>query len=109
MISTMWVVLSLWACHTRDLAGCASLGDPIDREECRYDFIKPLVKDDAALRSAVDSVTEPASRDLVLLRLAVDNPARAQALCAMVRLPATREKCDKVIGRPHIAGPRPSP
>ena len=102
----VWLLL---ACHTKDLAGCATLGDPIAREECRYDFIKPLLADDPAFKAAIDSVTDAPSRDLVLLRLAVDNPERAQSLCGLVRLPATREKCDKVIGRPHIAGPRPSP
>ncbi len=98
-------------CHWNDgLAGCDGMGDPIAREECRYDNVKPLVKDDAALRAAVDTIPDPASRDLLLLRLAFDQPERAQALCTMVKTPAVREKCDKVVGRPHLAGPpRPSP
>ncbi|MDP2309190.1 MAG: hypothetical protein Q8P18_24415 [Pseudomonadota bacterium] len=107
------LLLLVFGCHTEPgLAGCEGVRDPIAREECRYDAIKPLVADDAALRAAVDSMTDSASRDLVLLRLAFDRPERAQALCRMVKTPPVREKCDKVVGRPHIAGPsgaRPSP
>ncbi|MDP2313356.1 MAG: hypothetical protein Q8P41_10655 [Pseudomonadota bacterium] len=108
---TVGLLLFAFACRTEPgLPGCDGLGDPIAREECRYDAVKPLVNDDQALRAAVDSMSDEASRDLLLYRLAVDNPQRAQSLCALTRTPVLREKCDKVIGRPHLAGPpRPSP
>ena len=101
----------LLGCHREPgLAGCDAVRDPIAREECRYDAIKPLVDDDASLRAALDSMTDTASRDLVLLRLAFDRPERGQALCQMVRTAPVKDKCDKVVGRPHLAGPpRPSP
>lgn len=104
------VLLALGCHQAPGLAGCDTVKDPIAREECRYDAIKPLVDDEAALRAAVDSMADAASRDLVLLRLAFDRPERAQALCRMVKTAPVKDKCDKVVGRPHISGPpRPSP
>ncbi|MES2644956.1 MAG: hypothetical protein V4850_36050 [Myxococcota bacterium] len=110
MIGALLVPILL-GCHNEPgLPGCDGVRDPIAREECRYDAIKPLVDDEAALRAAVDSMTDAASRDLVLLRLAFDRPDRGQAMCRLVKTASVKEKCDKVVGRPHLAGPpRPSP
>ena len=91
----------------KGLEACDAYGDPIAREECRYDEVKKVLTDDAALDAALARIDDPASRDLVLYRLAVDNPDRANALCARTKTPALQDKCAKVIGRPHLRGPPP--
>lgn len=96
-------LILLLACgREQGLAACESQGDPIAREDCRYDAVKALIDDRPAFTAAVDTIQPDTSRDLLLYRLAVDNPTRAQELCRMVRTPATADKCQKVLGRPHL-------
>jgi hypothetical protein len=101
-------LILLLGCHwtAEGVGSCESMGDPIAKEDCRYDEITKLVGDDAAFTVAVDSLPE-VSRDLVLYRLAVDDPSRAQRLCGMTRTTAMKDKCAKVLGRPHMSGPPP--
>lgn len=74
------------------------------REECRYEQVKALEGD--ALAAALDRIPEEASRDLLVIRLAVDHPERAVALCTLARTAVGRGKCDRVVGRPHLGGAR---
>ncbi len=102
-----WVVaaLLLGGCgRPPGVAGCATIGRVVDREECRYVEVKALVADDVALRAGLAAIPEDTSRDLLLSRLAVDDPARAAAFCAQIRTAPFRERCDRVLGRPHLAG-----
>jgi hypothetical protein len=86
------------------MAGCASVRDAVAREECRYTEAKALAGDDKALKVALATIPEDASRDLLLYRLAVDHPARAAALCGQIHTPDLHEKCSRVLGRPHLQG-----
>ena len=42
------------------------------------------------------------SQDLLLLTLAIRNPTKAGQFCKQVRSEAAKEKCQQVIGRPHL-------
>lgn len=93
----------LWG---KGLEACDAYGDPIAREECRYDEVKKVLDNPAGLEAALARIADQASHDLVLYRLAVDNPERATDLCRRTRTPAMQDKCAKVIGRPHLnSGP----
>jgi hypothetical protein len=94
--------LALACGQPQDLPGCATLRDPGEREACRWALIAPLADDDAALDAALAQVAEPESRDLLLLRLALSEPRRAPRLCARVSTPGAVEKCQQVLGRPHL-------
>lgn len=100
------------------LGGCAALSDAAAQETCRFELLEPLVKqpgrlDEASLDDGLKEIGAPASRDLVLLRLAISAPRHAGALCARVTTSGAQEKCTQVLGRPHLAtearGKRPPP
>jgi hypothetical protein len=90
------------------LAGCAALPDAAEADACSLALALPLVDDPPALRAAVATLPGPAERDLLLLRLAVHRPTRAGEICALVTTAGAREKCQQVLGRPHLgSAPRP--
>ena len=60
---------------------------------------------DAALKLELDKATDPLARDMMLLELATAEPTARGKLCAAVSTTYAREKCVKVIGRPHLQGP----
>lgn len=89
-------------------ADCAAVRDATAREDCRFQMALGLLDQPQALQAALDSVAEPESRDLLLLRLAVAEPTRAAALCHQAATPGAQEKCQQVIGRPHLStSPQP--
>jgi hypothetical protein len=94
--------------ETPDLAACSAMADMTAREDCRLKAIEPLFhsKDQAAFERAVASLEDPASRDLVRLRLAIDDPAHGGKLCEQVETKAAQRKCRQVLGRPHLRAPR---
>jgi hypothetical protein len=99
------ILLGLAACsRPPGIEGCATLSDTVAREECRYTEAKAVFDDDKKLHAVLAAIPDDASRDLLLSRLAVDHPARAPALCAQMKTAPFRENCDRVIGRPHLAG-----
>lgn len=94
------------------VAGCAALSDAAAQEDCRYRLVAPLVGDAAKLTAALAEVrasASPQSHDLLLLRLAIDAPAQAGALCQQVQTDGAREKCQQVLGRPHLGTTRRPP
>lgn len=103
------IVAWLLACagEPATLDDCASLGDEAARENCRLDRLRPLWQsgDRAAFDAGLAALSDPASRDLVRLRIAIDDPAGA-ALCEEVETAQGREKCDRILGRPHLRAPR---
>jgi hypothetical protein len=86
---------------------CARIPEGRARDDCHYALARTHADDAARLDGVLSGVADPAARDMVLLRLAVDLPARAPELCARITTPAARDKCDKVVGRPHLGGVRP--
>jgi len=92
------------------MADCEATGDPTAREDCRFTLAQGLLDQPEALQAALAQVSEPDSRDLLLLRLAVAAPARSGPLCAQVQSAPARDKCRQVLGRPHLSTqPPPGP
>lgn len=107
------IALVLWlACGgpatPTTVADCAAIGDATERENCRYGFLRPLFEkgDLQGFEAALGTLEDPLARDLVRLRLAIDDPSRADRLCGRVETGAGREKCQQVLGRPHLRAPR---
>jgi hypothetical protein len=65
--------------------------------------------DDDALDVGLVEIDDVTSRDLVLLRLAIAAPRHAAALCGRVRTAGAEEKCQQVLGRPHLGTERRAP
>ena len=51
-------------------------------------------------------ISDPMKRDVLLIRLAVQNPLHSSTLCQKVQTMGAKEKCQKVIERPHLSTPR---
>ena len=109
MTLALALLLALGCAEPDTVAGCAGLRDATAREECRYRLVAPLTGDAAALDAALDAIEDPASRDLLLLRLAIAEPARASRQCARVTTDGAAEKCTQVLGRPHLSTTRKPP
>ncbi len=91
------------------LEDCASVSDPAQREACHYERVLPLLDDPPSLDAALARVNDSASRDLLLLRLAIADPKRAAALCTRVASTGAKERCRQVLGRPHLQSVRRPP
>lgn len=107
------VLLLACAGRPETLADCAGLRDEADREECRFQLVSPLLPDpnhpapdrkafQRALDEALAQIEDPRSRDLLLLRLAISSPATAGYLCTKVETEGARQRCQQVLGRPHL-------
>lgn len=88
---------------------CETLALAADREECRYTLTLPLVDDEPALNRALAAIADDASHDLLLLRLAITRPDQGARLCARTRTAQAQEKCQQVVGRPHLQTTRRPP
>lgn len=94
------------------LAGC-NLGR-FDYGQCDADchFERAQVAldnpDPAALEAAIAAAGDPLEQDLLRVRLAAIRPSQGAKLCEGVTTTGAREKCQQVIGRPHLQGV-PSP
>ena len=104
------------ACGTeppRTIGACGALRPAAERETCRYELLQPTVSgpriDDGALDAGLVEIADETSRDLVLLRLAIAAPRHAAALCGRVRTAGAQEKCQQVLGRPHLGTERRAP
>ena len=63
--------------------------------------LQHLAKDPNLLKDTLSQ--EPLeSQDLLLLTLAIRNPTNAGQFCKQVRTKSAKEKCQQVIGRPHL-------
>jgi hypothetical protein len=104
-------LLLLLACEAEPVtvAECARLGSRAEIEDCRFRLVAPLVGDDQALDAALADIPDPASRDLLLLRLAIADPPRAGRLCKRVETDGAETRCRQVLGRPHLSTTRRPP
>lgn len=100
--------LILWLACARPpgFEGCAGIRDGTEREECRFTEAKKLAApgDFAGLEKALGTVEDPLARDLLVVRLVVDDPSRAGALCKLVTSEAGLQRCQQILGRPHLRG-----
>lgn len=82
------------------LVACAADGPDLERA-----LVALRAGDEAALKLELDKSPDALARDMALLELATAEPAAGGKLCASVSTAWAREKCVKVIGRPHLQGP----
>lgn len=108
MIPTLLLLIACDAAPDT-VAECPRLGSQPAVEDCRFRLVEPLVGDDAALDAALADIPEPASRDLLLLRLAIADPPRAGRLCRRVETEGAETRCKQVLGRPHLSTARKPP
>jgi hypothetical protein len=87
----------------QDIVACATLPTQTAIEDCRYRLAAPHLTDPAALRADLAQIADPISHDLLLQRLSVNHPAQAGALCRQMKTEQGRQKCQQVIGRPHLS------
>ncbi len=85
---------------------CDRAGDPVAREDCLFERVSQLFSaGDHEWRQALQAIDTPASRDLVRLRLAILDPQQGPTLCREVETEGARQRCRRVVGRPHLASP----
>lgn len=104
----MVALILLWACgadRAPGLAGCTSLSGA-EREECRFVEARKLVDQPEALDAGLVDL-EPLARDLLLVRLAMDTPTASAVLCGRVSTDVGRQRCQQILGRPHLRGQPP--
>ena len=99
------LMAGLMACASapRTFADCNAIADEHTREGCRFTMAQALLDQPQALAEAIASIEQIDSRDLLLLRLAVADPARSGQLCSQVTTAGAIEKCQQVVGRPHLS------
>jgi len=100
------VLLLLFACDApapATLADCPTLSSPTAIEDCRYEHIEPHLSDPRSLQADLALIDDETSRDLLLLRLAVNHPDKASLLCRLTVTPPAQQKCQQVLGRPHLS------
>lgn len=113
MIGPLALLLVACGKPPETLADCAAMRDEADREECRFQLVQPLLPDpnhpapdrktfQRALDEALAQIDDPRSRDLLLLRLAISSPSTAGYLCTKVETEGARQRCQQVLGRPHL-------
>ena len=84
-------------------AECAEVDDPTAREDCRLDKALPLLEDRTTFDARIATL-EPVSRDLLLVRLAFQQPHHAAWLCERVTTAEGLKRCERILGRPHLGG-----
>lgn len=84
-------------------AECALLYDREARLACRARLGLDAAGDMDDLRALVDATKDPTERDLLLLRLVMDDPRRGRWACPEVVDPKLAAWCLDVKGRTHLA------
>ncbi len=106
-VPVMVALILLLACTTPPgMAGCDTLRDTMKREECRFTEAKKLAATPEALDAALVGL-DPTNRDLLLVRLAMDTPTSSAVLCGRVTTDIGRQRCQQILGRPHLRGQAP--
>ena len=93
------MILLLLACSKpTSFEECATVRDSIERSDCQLRFASEA-EDPQPLLDGMDSDLE---RDVLIVRLAEEDPRQAGRLCEQARTTSGRKKCDSVLGRPHL-------
>lgn len=92
-----------WAVHNRTGANCASMYDRSKRLDCRAAQGLDALADMADVGRRLDETADPAERDLLLLRLVMDDPRRGKWACERLTDPTMAGWCRDVAGRTHLA------
>lgn len=84
------------------LADCALRYDRADRAACRARLGLAAHDDLADVWARLDATSDDTERDLLILRLVMDDPRRARRLCARTVDPRMRAWCLDIQGRTHL-------
>ncbi|MBM4390945.1 MAG: hypothetical protein FJ090_07460 [Deltaproteobacteria bacterium] len=84
------------------VADCALRYDRAARLECRAERGLDASDDMQDLRARVEATENPVERDLLLLRLVMDDPHRGRWACARVEDLRMGAWCRDVVGRSHL-------
>jgi len=84
------------------LQDCADRGDPGERDRCLELLLAQGQLETASVREALTLASDPAVRDLLLLRLVVLEPWSAQQLCPELASERASSWCRDVQARPHV-------
>lgn len=85
----------------KDGQDCARLYDRAARLECRARLGLDEAGDMGEVRALVEATQDPTERDLLILRLVMDDPRRGR-WCAEVKDPKLAAWCLDVKGRTHL-------
>lgn len=85
------------------IEGCEELSGTA-REDCRFAEVRKVSGDPTALEGALRTLEDPLSRDLLLVRLAFDAPTSSAKFCSRVTTDVGKQRCQQIIGRPHLRG-----
>ena len=91
-----------------DSTDCSIIEDWQDQHECVYAKALMQVDDPQAMNAEISTLSEPTDQDMIFYRLAFNHPERAQEFCSQTQTRAFVEKCQQVLGRPHL-GTKPRP
>lgn len=93
MVALIYAALASLACET---------ATPFERA------LKALEAGDrATVEALVAAEPDPVARDILRLSLATEQPVKGAFLCGAVTTPDGREKCMKMLGRPHMNAATP--
>ena len=76
--------------------------DPTAQEACWFDEATQTMGDRGQLEALLTRIPAAASRDLLRLRLVATDPIEYGWLCDSAETDAVEQKCDDVLGRPHL-------
>ncbi|MAA79780.1 MAG: hypothetical protein CL916_11020 [Deltaproteobacteria bacterium] len=66
----------------------------------------PLLGNWNEFDAQLNNISDPIKKEILLIQLAVQNPQYSKILCTKVQTYGAKEKCQKVIERPHLSAPR---
>lgn len=89
------------------MADCAALSDITAREDCRLALVGAHIDDPDTMRAMIAEIPASESRDLLRIRVAVQDPVRGAPLCKDAETAPAQQRCTQVLGRPHLRSPRP--
>ena len=89
------------------VADCVKLTDAVEQENCYFGFAQAAVQDRAALQQTIQAIPSATSRDLLRLRMAVQDPVRLGWLCKNVEGTDAQTRCSNIVRRPHLLKPPP--
>ncbi len=89
------------------VGNCAALKAPLDQENCYFGFAQAASHSRDELKQTIQSIPSSTSRDLLRLRLAVQDPVRLGWMCKEAESTDAQTRCSNIVRRPHLQKPPP--
>jgi hypothetical protein len=97
-------VVGLWIARREPATdACARQYDRAARLECRARLGLGEAGDMRDVRALLDRTADPTERDLLVLRLVMDDPRRGRWACERVGEARMRRWCEDIHGRTHLS------